>query len=211
MGTSSNFQKTKEGISIHRTTFFTALLFCLVVVLPAGASVQYDVADEVIGDAGVFPLERSFVEERLGKADFTESVAGFPQPLDYYLVEDSEEISHVCLVYGTGDDAQKTWAMGVVMKGIDFPTMKEIFRAQMGEDADQVIILKSENFMVLDLVEPSLPQRLWVLFDERTIQGEKALVSTLIPPENLVSYFAAAYPDFETPLREIVEERLGEE
>lgn len=196
---------------MHRTIFSTILLFCLAVVLPAEASVQYDVADEVIGDAGVFPLERSFVEEKLGKPDFTESVTGFPQPLDYYLVEDSEEISHVCLAYGAGDDVQKTWAMSVVLKGVDLPTMKEIFRAQMGEDANQIIILESENFIVLDLVGRSLPRKLWVLFDERTIQGEKALVSTLIPPENLISYFAATYPDFETPLREIVEERLGEE
>lgn len=196
---------------MHRTIFFTIFLFCLVVVLPAGASIQYDVADEVIGNASAFPLERGFVEEKLGKPDFTESVAGFPQPLDYYLVEDSEDISHVCLAYGAGDDAQKTWAMSVVLKGVDLPTMKEIFRSQMDENTDQPIILEGENFMIIDLVDPSLPQRLWVLFDERTIQGEKALVSTLIPPENLISYFAAVYPDFEAPLREIAEERLKEE
>ncbi|WP_369017675.1 hypothetical protein QBE54_07990 [Thermatribacter velox] len=195
---------------MRKAVFLTVLFFCLATALSAEASVSYDLANEVIGNPEAFPLERSFVEEKLGKADFVESVAGFPQLVDYYLVEDGEEISHICLAYGAGDDAQKTYAVGVVMRGIDLPTMKEIFRSQMGEDADQAVILESEDFLVLNLVGQSTPRVLWVLFDERTVQGEKALVSTLIPPENLISYFAGVYPGFEASLRETAEELLKE-
>ncbi|MGC8778471.1 MAG: hypothetical protein ACP5Q4_07305 [Candidatus Caldatribacteriaceae bacterium] len=183
--------------------------FLLGLTLPGVASVEYDVAEAVIGDAGAFPVAKSFIEEKLGKPDFTEEVAGFPGPLEVYVVNGSEEISHIYLIYGTGEGADKTYAMGVVMKGIDLSTMVGMIEG-MSEGTKRVV-LRGENFAILDLLGQDLPQTLWALFEERTFQGEKRLTSTLIPPENLVSYFASAYPDFGEPLQNAIKERVKKE
>lgn len=186
------------------------LVFSLVVILPAEASIQYDVADAMIGDAEAFPLERGFVEERLGKPDFTENVAGFPVPVEYYVVEGSDEISHIYLIYGAGEKGNQTYAVGVVMKGIDLPTMVGMIEG-MAEAGASMVILRGEQFAILEVLGPGAPQALWALFEERPFQGEKRLVSTLIPPENLVAYFAAAYPGFQEPLKKAIEERVKKE
>ncbi|WP_369018503.1 hypothetical protein QBE54_01015 [Thermatribacter velox] len=199
---------------MRKLIFLTFLLSCLVVVFPAGASVSYDLADEVIGNVEAFPLERSFVEAKLGKPDFVEEIPGFPAPLEYYIIEDSEDLSHVYLAYGALDDAQKTYAVGVVMKGIDFPTMREIISAEAGEDEEtaRMILLENPEFVVVDLFEQSATSPpMWVLFEEFPVQGEKRLVSSLMPSESLFSYFAAVHPEFEEVLRKAVEERAKEE
>jgi len=175
-------------------------------VLPAVASVKYDVAEAVIGDAGAFPVKRGFIEEKLGKPDFTENAAGFPAPLEVYVVEDSDELSHIFLIYGAGEDGNESYAMGAVMKGIDFATMMGMLEF-MGEENAQMVILRGEKFAVLDIVGVEAPQVLWGLLEERTFQGETHLVSILIPPANLVPYFAMAYQDFEEPLKKAIEER----
>jgi len=175
-------------------------------VFPAVASVKYDVAEAVIGDAGAFPVKRGFIEERLGKPDFTESAVGFPAPLEVYVVEDSDELSHIFLVYGAGEDGNESYAMGAVMKGIDFATMMGML--DIGGENASMVILRGEKFVVLDIVGVEAPQVLWGLFEERTFQGETHLVSILIPPTNLVPYFASVYKDFEEPLKKAIAERI---
>jgi len=187
------------------------VVLLLGLTLPGMASVEYSVAEAVIGDAGAFPVTKSFIEEKLGKPDFTEEVAGFPAPLEVYVVDGSDEISHIYLIYGTGEGADKSYAMGVVMKGIDLPTMVGMIEGMAGEEGAKMVVLRGENFAILDLLGQDLPQTLWALFEERTFQGEKRLVSTLIPPENLVPYFATAYPDFGEPLQNAIKERLKKE
>ncbi|NSW75551.1 MAG: hypothetical protein HPY68_02015 [Candidatus Atribacteria bacterium] len=186
------------------------LVFSLVAIFPAEATIQYDMADAMIGDAEAFPLERGFVEERLGKPDFTENIAGFPVPVEYYVVEGSDEISHIYLIYGAGEKGNQTYAMGVVMKGIDLATMVGMLEG-MAEEGASMVILRGEQFAILDVLGPGAPQALWALFEERPFQGEERLVSTLIPPENLVAYFAAAYPGFQEPLKKAIEERVKKE
>ncbi|BER93165.1 hypothetical protein [Atrimonas thermophila] len=193
---------------MRKLIFLTVFLFWCTFVVSAGASVSYELADEVIGDVNAFPLERSAVKEKLGEPDFTATMTGFPVPLEYYVVEGSEELSHVYLVYGAGDDGQKTYAVGVVMKGIDFATMKEM----IGAEADQeMIVLEGPEFVVVDLFEPPEASPFWVLIQEFPIQGEQRVVSTLMPTESLFSYFAAVHPEFEASLRKAVEERTKKE
>jgi hypothetical protein len=199
---------------MRKLIFLTFFLFSFALVFPAGASVSYDLADEVIGNVEAFPLERSAVEAKLGKPDFMEEMPGVPVPLEYYIIEGSEDLSHVYLAYGASDDAQKTYAVGVVMKGIDFPTMREIISAEAGEDEEtaRMIVLEGPEFVVVDLFEQSATSHpMWVLFEEFPVQGEKRLVSTLMPSESLLSYFAAAHPEFKEVLQKAVLERTGGE
>lgn len=181
-------------------------LLCSGFVLPVQASVRYEVAESVIGDAGAFPMTRGFLEERLGKPDFTEEVPGFPGPLEGYVVEDGKEVSHIFLVYDTRDATDITYAMGIVMRGIDLATMVSILE-EIAEGAQRVI-LKGANFALLEVAGKDAPQPLWALFEERLFQGEPGLVSMLIPPEHLLAYFVATYPDFQEPFRKALEERL---
>jgi len=182
-------------------------LLCFGLALQVQASVRFDVAESVFGDAEAFPMTRGFLEERLGRPDFTESVFGFPNPLEVYVVEDGEEISHIFLVYGNHEGVDTTYAIGVVMRGIDLATMVGIIEG-MSEEGSQKVILKGANFALFEVTGPDAPQVLWALFEERPFKGEPGLVSTLIPPGNLVSYLAAAYPDFQEPLKKVMEERL---
>lgn len=192
---------------MRKTLFVLFVLASLGFALHAQGSVRYDVAESVIGDAGAFPMTRSFLEERLGKPDFTEEVPGFPGPLEGYVVEGGEEISHIFLVYGTHEGADVTYAMGVVMRGIDLATMVGMVE-EMAEEGSQRVLLRDSNFALLEVTGEGAPQVLWALFEERPFQGEPGLVSMLIPPENLLSYFAASYPDFEEPLKKLIKERV---
>lgn len=186
------------------------VIFVLSFAFPGVASVKYDVAESVIGDAGAFPVKRDFVEGHLGKPDFVQEAVGFPSPMEVYVVEDSEELSHIFLIYGAGEGGNESYAMGVAMKGIDLGMMLGMIQAMAGEDAQKMVILQGENFAVLDLVGGGMPQVLWAFFEERSFQNEKRLVSFLIPPANLVPYFAVAYQDFEESLKKAIAERITE-
>lgn len=186
------------------------IFFVLGIVFPVFASISYDLANSALGEMEAFPMRKGLIEEKLGKADFTEEIYGFPVPAEVYIIEGSEEVSHIYFIYGAGEKGEETFALGLVSKGVDLSTMLENILGMFSEE-ETPLVLQGEGFAVLESALVGLLGPLWALFEERMFQGEKSLFSTLIPPENLFSYFQVAYQDFAEPLLEAIEERLSKD
>ncbi|MGQ9474384.1 MAG: hypothetical protein ACUVQZ_08445 [Candidatus Caldatribacteriaceae bacterium] len=129
-------------------------------------------------------MRKGLIEEKLGEADFTEEIYGFPVPAEVYVIEGSKEVNHLYLIYGAGEEGRETFAFGVVLRGVDLSARLENILGMFSE-GESPLVLQGEGFAVLESALAGLSGPLWALFEERMFQGEKRLFSTLIPSENL--------------------------
>lgn len=172
---------------------------CLGLVAQAAGSVQYDVVEALIGYADTFPMSKDVVQKALGQPDQVEATPGFPAPMEIYVVEGSEELSHVYFVYGAGEDGNLTCAVGYAERGVDLDSIM----AWEWTD-EEVLVLRGDTFAVRNF-SPEGP--VWELLEERTFQGELLLFSTLMYPKDLIPYVGIVYGEsFKKSLEKALQE-----
>lgn len=177
------------------------LCFCLTSM--GLARTDYDTVGALIGDVRSLPLAKSLVLEKLGQPDSIETMVGFPSPVEVYVVEGSDELSHAYFAYVPGEAGDLTYAVGVVTK----EASGMVFEDLVNDFADMVV-LRGKSFAIFDTFAGQTEKPLWLIMEEREFQGKLRLLSTVISPENTIPYLEAVYgEETRKSLEKILEER----
>lgn len=179
-------------------------IFCFCLTSIGLARTDYDTVGALIGDVKSLPLAKSLVLEKLGQPDSVETMVGFPSPVEVYVIEGSDELSHAYFVYVPGEaGGDFTYAVGIVAT----EESGMVFENLVNDFADMVV-LRGKSFAIFDTFAGQTEKTLWLIMEEREFQGQSRLLSTVISPENTISYLEAVYgEEAKKSLEKLLEER----
>lgn len=177
-------------------------IFCFCLTSTGLARADYDTVEALIGDVRSLPLTKSLVLEKLGQPDSVETMVGFPSPVEVYVIEGSNEFSHAYFVYVPGEAGDLTYAVGIV------PTEESgVVLEEVASDFKDAVILQGESFVIFTFPE-EMEKPLWFIMEKREFQGKPRILSTVISPENTISYLEAVYgEEARKSLEKILKER----
>ncbi len=178
-------------------------IFCFCLTSIGLARTDYDTVGALIGDVKSLPLAKSLVLEKLGQPDSVETMVGFPSPVEVYVIEGSDELSHAYFVYVPGEAGDLTYVVGVVAAEESGVVLED-----MASDFEDIVILRGESFVIFDTFVGETEKPLWLIMEEREFQGKLRLLSTVISPENTIPYLEAVYgEETRKSLEKILKER----
>ncbi len=172
------------------------------------ARVNYDTVEALIGDVNSLPLLRNFVVEKLGSPDSVETMVGFSNPAEIYIIEGSDELSHAYFVYHQGESGETTYAIGVILKEESGMNVENIINEAENAGMGGAIVFHRPGLAILDIFAGQTEKPLWILMEDREWQGKTVSSSTVISPESTLAYVEKVYgEETRKSLEKAIEER----